>query len=329
MKWLRKLLFPFSILYWGITAVRNKLYDVGWIKSRSYDFPVICVGNLSTGGTGKSPMVEFLIASLKEDWKLAVLSRGYKRKTTGFLEVGLDSTASETGDEPLQFKRKFPDVTVAVCEDRREGIESLKRKSDLIILDDAFQHRKVQASSYILLTTHDDLYVDDYILPMGNLREAQSGAHRADAIVVTKCPATMTIAQKEEVKRRLNPKADQGLFFAKIDYAREILGVNTVESLGFLKDKKFTLVTGIANPSPLVDFLNSQKLTFEHTAFGDHHNFTSSEISLLDRESLILCTEKDFVRLQPLIVHARLYYLPIRTEFLDDGAEKFLNRILI
>src|SRR5690554_6543669 len=130
MKWLRKLLFPFSILYWGITAVRNKLYDVGWIKSRSYDFPVICVGNLSTGGTGKSPMVEFLIASLKEDWKLAVLSRGYKRKTTGFLEVGLDSTASETGDEPLQFKRKFPDVTVAVCEDRREGIESLKRTSD-------------------------------------------------------------------------------------------------------------------------------------------------------------------------------------------------------
>lgn len=174
MKLLRKLLFPFSIIYAAITALRNRLYDLGWLKSHSYNLPIICVGNLSTGGTGKSPMVEFLVNTLKQKYKVAVLSRGYKRKTIGFRKVLVTSTVSEVGDEPLQFKKKFPEVDVAVCEVRSNGIDKLKTNADLIILDDAFQHRRVTPSLSILLTSYGDLYVDDYVLPTGNLREPKS-----------------------------------------------------------------------------------------------------------------------------------------------------------
>ncbi len=327
MKLLRKLLFPFSIIYWGITAVRNKLYDIGWLKSKSYDFPVICVGNLSTGGTGKSPMIEFLVSSLKNDWNLAVLSRGYKRKTIGFKEVKVDSTVSETGDEPLQFKRKFPDVIVAVCEDRQEGIERLRESTDLLLLDDAFQHRKVKASYNILLTSYGDLFVDDFILPVGNLRESKSGAKRADVLVVTKCPASLGKVEMKELRRKLKPKSHQEVYFTKIGYANELKDGIGPKPLNYLNGKKFTLVTGIANPKPLVEFLKTQNLNFDHKSYGDHHNFLSEEIFDLEKQDILLTTEKDFMRLQPVIKNAELYYLPIKTEFLEGTAQKFLNRI--
>lgn len=328
MKWLRKLLFPFSILYWGITALRNKLYNIGWLKSKGYDFPIICVGNLSTGGTGKSPMIEFLVRTLKNEHKLAVLSRGYKRKSKGFKEVTIDSTVSETGDEPLQFKRKFPGVIVAVCEDRQTGIENLRNRIDFLLLDDAYQHRKVRASISILLTSFGDLYVDDWILPVGNLRDPKSGANRADILVVTKCPDTLGVEEMQDIRRKLNPKPHQDLYFTRIGYSREIFNGNDQKPLKFLKGRKFTLVTGIANPKPLVAFLKSEGLSFVHKTYADHHDFSSSEITELEKETILLTTEKDFMRLQLEIKTAELYYLPIKTEFLEGAEAKFIKRIL-
>lgn len=328
MKFLRKLLFPFSLIYGGVTALRNKLYDIGWLKSHSYKLPIICVGNLSTGGTGKSPMVEFLVSSLKEKYQVSVLSRGYKRQTKGYREVMISSTVAEVGDEPLQFKRKFPDLTVAVCEIRSAGIDKLKSSSDIIVLDDAFQHRKVNPSFSILLTSYGDLYVDDCVLPAGNLREPRSGANRADLLVVTKCPEVLSTTEMDSIKRKLKPKMHQQVYFTKIVYSEDIKSYETTLSLMSLKNKRFTLVTGIANPKPLVAFLENHNLQFDHKSFSDHHHFSASEINMLDREGIILTTEKDYMRLQPFINKAELYYLPITIGFLNNTSEDFIKKIV-
>ncbi|MFK5981347.1 MAG: tetraacyldisaccharide 4'-kinase [Flavobacteriaceae bacterium] len=334
---LQKLLLPFSWLYGSILAFRNLCYDKGWLKSKSYSTPIICVGNLSTGGTGKSPMIEFLISFLKEEYQVAVLSRGYKRKTSGFLEVLENSKAEDVGDEPLQFKQKFPKVTVAVCADRQEGIEQIKVKADVILLDDAFQHRKVKASTYILLTTFDELYINDYILPTGNLRESKRGAKRADVIVVTKCPEKVSYSKLQEIQYLLNLKPDQKIYFSKIGYDESIFGITETLSIEYLNDKKFTLVTGIANPKPLVKFLKEKHFDFNHKKFPDHHHFSISEIEGLQQKEIILTTEKDFVRLQPRLDKFAVYYLPIKTiilkkqeafykEYVIDEIENFSSK---
>ena len=328
MKLLRVLLFPFSILYDVITSIRNYFYDRGWFTSKSYDIPVICVGNLSTGGTGKSPMVQFLIEFLRKDFRVGVLSRGYKRKTSGYLEVHSDSTAFDVGDEPLQFKQNYPEAIVAVCADRREGILRLKEKVDLIILDDAFQHRRVKASTYILLTPFDDLYVDDYLLPTGNLREGRVGARRADIVVVTKCPEGVAYSELQKIQHRLKLLPEQRVYFSKIGYEKMIYGASETLHLSYLQDKRFTLVTGIANPKPLVDFLNRSHFSFEHLKFADHHEFSVSEIAKLKKKEIILTTEKDFMRLHPELGKYALYYLPIKTQILNDQEGFFIQRIL-
>ncbi|HPE82501.1 MAG: tetraacyldisaccharide 4'-kinase [Aequorivita sp.] len=327
MNFLRKLLFPFSLLYGGITALRNFLYNKGFLKSKSYDFPVICVGNLSTGGTGKSPMIEFLISFLKDNHKIAVLSRGYKRKTSGYREVIITSSVEEVGDEPLQFKKKYPDITVAVCEDRQTGIKKLKSMADVVLLDDAFQHRKVKASLNILLTPFDELYMDDCMLPTGNLREPKFGAKRADVIVVTKCPENISNSTMEAVKRKLKPKPHQEIYFSKIGYSSEIKNGAEWKPLSYLKNQEFFLVTGIANPKPLVEFLKNKGLNFEEKSFPDHHNFTTAEIEVLKNHSLILTTEKDFMRLQPITSATEVYYLPIKTVILNEAESSFKRRI--
>ena len=328
MKFLRFLAFPFAILYGLVTAVRNYMYDKGWLKSKTYDVPVICVGNLSVGGTGKSPMITFLVRMLKDDYKVAVLSRGYKRKTSGYLEVKIDHTAQEVGDEPLQFKQNFPDVLIAVCADRRTGIERLKNRADVILLDDAFQHRKVKADLNILLTPCNDLYIDDYLLPMGMLREPVSGAERADIIVVTKCPNHSPYARQQEIQFRLKLKPHQKLYFSKVGYDKQIYGKTEIQPLRYLLDKPFTLVTGIANPLPLVDYLKSNGYNFTHDKFGDHHNFTASEIKKLANKEILLTTEKDYMRLQPHIDKFALYYLPIKTILLNEQQPFFRERVV-
>lgn len=322
MKLLRKILFPFSLLYGAIIFARNKMFDLGWISSKSYNFPLICVGNLSVGGTGKSPMVEYLIRLLNEDNPVATLSRGYKRNTKGFHLVQVGESSAEAGDEPLQFKTKFPEIMVAVDEDRQEGISKLRKlrpSPEVIILDDAFQHRKVVAGLYILLTAYSDLYVDDHLLPTGNLRENRAGSERADIVVVTKCPATISVGERKKIVEKMNLAKTQSLYFSCIEYDEYVTNGTSQKKLTDLPP--FVLVTGIANPSPLVAFLSTKKLNFQHVAFPDHHRFSEKEIRELRRHPLILSTEKDYMRLKNELSAKQLFYLPIETKFLKEGSE--------
>jgi len=323
----RKILFPLSWIYGIVTSLRNLFYDKGWWESRVYPMPVICVGNLSVGGTGKSPMIEFLVEHLQTDYEIAVLSRGYGRKTKGYLQVEPNDLASEVGDEPLQIKQKFPNILVAVCEDRRTGIENLKGKAQVILLDDAFQHRKVKPSFSIMLTPYGDLYIDDQILPAGNLRESKRGVRRADIVMVSKCPRKMPYVEMQKIQFRLNLKENNFLFFSRIGYDPNIQGVSESLPLEYLKDKSFTLVTGIANPKPLVSYLKGYGFDFNHKKFPDHHEFSDAEIANLKQDDLIVTTEKDFVRLQPRLQKLALYYLPIKTIVLNDQ-EDYLLRLV-
>ena len=221
MNLLRKLLFPFAILYGFITGIRNFLFDKGVLKSYSFDVPIIAVGNLSVGGTGKTPQIEYLIRLLSPSYKVATLSRGYKRKSEGFVLADSTSNAEILGDEPFQFYKKFNNIQVAVDANRKNGIEKLlsqTNKPEVILLDDAFQHRKVKAGFYILLTSYDDLYSDDFILPTGNLRESRTGAKRANLVVVTKCPATLSPDEQNKIQAKLNLTSNQELYFSYIEY---------------------------------------------------------------------------------------------------------------
>src|SRR5436190_16710825 len=225
MNLLRKILFPFAVLYGFITGIRNFLFDKNILKSYSFDLPVLAVGNLSVGGTGKTPQIEYLIRLLSSRYRVATLSRGYKRKSEGFVLANESSNAEILGDEPFQFFRKFRDIQVAVDADRKNGIEQLlaqPEKPEMILLDDAYQHRRVKAGFYILLTAYGDLYADDFILPAGNLRESRSGAKRADVIIVTKCPKNLSVAEQEKIKKKLAPKVGQDVFFTFIDYDEKV-----------------------------------------------------------------------------------------------------------
>ncbi len=329
MKLLRKILFPIVPIYYLVTWLRNRFYDWGIFKSKSYKHPIICVGNLSTGGTGKSPMIELLIHILKDRYQIATLSRGYKRETDGFRLANASDNARTLGDEPFQFYNKFHNsLQVAVDSNRQRGIEnllSLPKKPDVILLDDAFQHRKVSAGFNILLTTYSDLYYKDWVLPTGNLREPKQGAKRAQIIVVTKCPDIISDAEKEQIILKLNPEAGLQVFFSSIAYSEVVFSED--DSMSLMSLNQFTLVTGIANANPLVDFLHNKGLTFEHENFPDHHVFSVSDISKLEKESLLLTTEKDFMRLKAFpSLRDKLFYIPI--EAVVHEPELFQNCIL-
>ena len=319
----RKFLLPFSPIYGLVTRVRNLCYDKGIFNSKSYSFPIICIGNLSVGGTGKSPMVEYLIDYLGKDHRVATLSRGYGRTTKGFHLLNTSDTAKIVGDEPLQFKNKFPEVHVAVDENRQRGIAELIKivSPEVIILDDALQHRPVKAGLNILLTTYGKLYPDDLLLPAGNLREPISGANRADIILVTKCPRDLSESEQAKISRKLKLNPHQNLFFSYIDYSSEILNDDQSISLESLHGKKISLVTGIANPQPLLEHLKGEKIDFEHLRFPDHYNFKDTDIENIIGE-MILTTEKDYMRLRSLMKNQKLFYIPISLKFIK-GAEKF------
>ncbi|MFD2823043.1 tetraacyldisaccharide 4'-kinase [Lacinutrix iliipiscaria] len=324
VKLLRKIFFLIVPIYYLVTWLRNVFYDLGVFKSKAYDFPVICVGNLSVGGTGKTPMIEYLIRLLKDENQVATLSRGYKRSTEGFYLANEAANAKTLGDEPFQFYKKFKnEIQVAVDSDRQNGIATLslqERIPDVILLDDAFQHRKVQAGLNILLTTYNNLYVNDWVLPTGNLREPKSGAKRAQIIVVTKCPKDLKASDKERVVKRIQPQSNQKVFFSSIVYAKEVFSEAKKMELKALKD--FTLVTGIANAEPLVHHLESNGLKFEHLNFKDHHSFTAQDIELFESKSLIITTEKDYVRLYNYeSLKDKLFYLPI--EVVIDKSDDF------
>ena len=328
MKLIRKILFPIVPIYYGITWLRNVCYDKGVFKSKNYDFPIICVGNLSVGGTGKTPMTEYLIRLLRENYKLATLSRGYKRSTSGFQIADKTSTAETIGDEPYQFYTKFKDIIVGVDVNRQHGISKLQslKNPDVILLDDAFQHRKVEAGFNILLTSYNKLYIGDMTLPTGDLREPKSGAKRANVIVVTKCPKDITTNERNDIKQRLKPMSNQEVFFSTIDYSKRIYSNKGSTNLSDLKDVNFTLVTGIANAVPLINFLNDEGYKFEHINFKDHHVFTDADIRALNEKEIIVTTEKDFTKLGDKLFGNKLYYFPIETRIFEQ--EKF-NTLLL
>jgi len=329
MKLLRKILLPIVPIYFAITWLRNQFYDWGWKSSKAYDLPIICVGNLSTGGTGKTPTIEYLIRLLKTDHHIATLSRGYKRETTGFLIADENASAKTLGDEPFQFYSKFKDITVSVDANRQHGIQALlnQKQPDVILLDDAFQHRKVTPGFTILLTSFGKLYSDDIVLPTGNLREPRWGARRADVILVTKCPKALSEAHKQNIRSQLNIKAHQEVFFSTISHSDVIFSAHGTRNLNDLREEPITVVTGIANPQPFIAYLKSKAIEFEHLKFKDHHDFTSEDIATLKQRQVILTTEKDYVRLKPHFETEaeHLFYLPIA--FTIDRKTEFDTRI--
>lgn len=327
MKFLRFLLFPLSVIYNGITTIRNLFFDWGFFKQTSFKIPVITVGNLSVGGTGKTPQIEYLIRLLGDSFKIAVLSRGYKRKTQDFVLLNDTHAAVDVGDEPLQYFNKFKNIDVAVDVNRVAGIARLIAdvSPEVVLLDDAYQHRKVKASLSILLTKYDDLFIDDFLLPTGNLRESRSGAKRTDLILITKCPKNLTDLSKKRIITKLK-KYQKKVFFTSITYDKKTSGDKNIFTKD-LKNYQVLLITGIANPSSLLSFLQENKVNFKHCQFSDHHHFTDTEIEKIKREfaclssskKMILTTEKDYVRLKNSI--KELSYLGIQTSFLSRQEE--------
>jgi tetraacyldisaccharide 4'-kinase len=321
MNVLRKILFPFAILYGFITTIRNFLFDKGILKSTSFDIPVIAVGNLSVGGTGKTPQIEYLIRLLSDKYKVATLSRGYKRKSEGFVLADSTSNAEILGDEPFQFYQKFPNIQVAVDANRTSGITQLlsqNEKPEVVLLDDAYQHRKVKAGFYILLTAFDDLYADDFMLPTGNLRESRSGASRANIVVVTKCPKNLSDEKQEEIRLKLKLSCSQQIYFTFIDYDDAVYGNDKKIDVKDIKSEAKLLLAGIAKPKPFFDFLKNEN--DECLTFPDHHHFSETDLNDIQNKAQnkkIITTEKDYVRLKDAEMISKLYYLPIKSTFIN------------
>lgn len=320
MKTLRKILVPFSLIYAAITSLRNFLYDKGIKKSTSFEIPVIAVGNLSVGGTGKTPMVEYLIRLLSDQYNLAVLSRGYKRKSKGFYLANENTTIEEIGDEPFQYHSKFKQINVAVNADRVEGVTKILEllpKTELVLLDDAFQHRKIKAGFYIMLTAYNDLFYNDWVLPAGNLRECKSGVKRANVVVVTKCPKDFSDKEMEQIKNKINIE-NSNIFFSCIKYHHSVTNIVEEIDLNDLKDD-FIAVAGIAKPEYFYDYLKCP--VERQITFPDHHFFTPQDLKDIVAKAngrKIITTEKDYMRLQNQLPKKQLYYLPIEMDFVKD-----------
>ena len=340
MKNLKFLLYPLSLIYRLYTSFRNFLFDLGIIDSIVYKIPTIGIGNLSTGGTGKSIVVDYIIEKHKNKSKITTLSRGYNRNTKGFVQASKKSSAYEIGDEPFQFYSKHPEINVVVCEDRRKGMNIILKNlpnTDLCIWDDVFQHRFVKPGLMILTTTFQYPFYEDEILPIGNLREDKSSSKRADFIVVTKCPDNLSKKDKDSFIKSLKPLDNQKVFFSSLTYLKKIKSESEEIEIDVLKDDDFILVTGIADSSYLVNFLKFKGLKFKHLKYSDHYNFNKSSINKITELSInkkILTTEKDFGRLTPKINDRDIYYIEVGLEFpaeindndFDSNIEEYINK---
>ena len=344
----RWLLAPFSLLYGVVTGIRNQLFEWKLLPSEMFDLPVISVGNLTVGGTGKTPHTEYLINLLKDKHKVALLSRGYKRKSKGFVLATASSTATEIGDEPYQVSSKFSDIYVAVDADRRNGIHQLlegnaSKDVEVVLLDDAFQHRYVVPGINIVLMDYNRPIYEDAMMPMGRLREPFSSLHRAHAVIVTKCPKDIKPIDFRVVTKHLDLKPYQRLFFTTFSYGdmRSFNAPHERKPLSALtSDTHILLVTGIASAAPLVEKLREHTEHITHMEYGDHHDFTSAELKEISKayaaigtaKKLIITTEKDAARLRDLpldeAVASNLHILPIEVEFLQGQQESFNNYII-
>ncbi|PWK29185.1 lipid-A-disaccharide kinase [Arcicella aurantiaca] len=333
-------LLPFSWLYGFVTDCRNYLYDSECWKTTLFDKPIINVGNLTVGGTGKSPHVEYLIRLLKDKYEVATLSRGYGRKTKGFIHADTSANAKKIGDEPLQFYQKFKnDVDVYVGENRVEALQKIfteNPKTDVVILDDAFQHRPVKSSLNLLLVDYSRPIDKDYPFPAGRLRERRHGAKRADAVIVTKCP-DLSIDERSQLKLRLNNYLENNIpiFFTKILYGKPQNCRSEIKN-GDLQ--KVLLLSGIANPKPFEEYAKANFEVIEHLIYKDHHDFSEKDLEeilakIQDDSTTILMTEKDMVKFKPFLNHSllantALYYLPIEIGFLEDSMKKDFDEMI-
>jgi len=339
------ILYPFSLLYGAITGFRNLLYDLGILHSKKFSIPVICVGNITVGGTGKTPHTEYLVRLLEREFRVAVLSRGYKRKSTGFIIADKTSSVSDIGDEPLQVFRKFPGIIVAVDADRRNGIKRIMEKfpeTNVIILDDGFQHRSVKPGLSILLTDYSRLLTRDNLMPCGRLRESSLNRKRADIIIVTKTDPAITDNELEEIKRELQTSVDQSVLFTKIIYSDPV-PVFKEENAGhdpFKPDdpgeKGAILITGIASPAGIKNYLKQYFSQIVHLDFPDHHNFKGRDLDKINaawqklptHQKILITTEKDAVRLREFTniapgIKSAFYYLPVEVCFLKEHKNEF------
>ena len=342
---MKRLLAPLSWLYAIVLGIRHWLYDCGILKSRSFSVPTICIGNLALGGTGKTPHTEYLIRLLKDKANVAVLSRGYGRKSTGFILANEDTPYEQIGDEPLQYRLKFNNITVAVDEDRCDGVSNLMRMEqapEVILLDDAYQHRKIKPGLNILLTEYYNIYKKDMLVPAGNLRDIKCAAKRADIIIVTKSPRVLLPYDKRDVVNVINAKPYQKIFFTYIDFQKLTPINQTAKDTPLQNMKSVYLFCGIANPYPLEDHLKRKYNTLITNYFGDHHCFTDSDIdmilsgfdSVIGKNKIIVTTEKDLMRLTNSSYINRfdnvpLFTIPIEVRFNDEKEEETFKNLIV
>ena len=337
MKPLQSVLFPFSLLYGTIIALRNILFDKGILNTQTPKIPNVGVGNLSVGGTGKSVVIDYIISIFKEQYSLLVISRGYKRKTKGVIVANSNSTAYEIGDEPYQFLSKH-NVGIIVSEKRERAlkvISEFKKLPDIILFDDIMQHRFITPKCLIVTTTYSEPFFRDNLLPAGRLRESPKQIKRAQIILINKCPDNISIKDQTLFLNKIKPLACNRVYFTTIAYEKSVKNKLKSINLSSIKNS-FLLITGIANPKYLVDYLNKRGLDFLHLKYPNHHNFKENEIKEIRRQQKgrkIITTEKDFGRLENYFTSNELFFIPIKLKFIGDGKENqfktYLESLLI
>ena len=333
MKWFIWILSPLSLLFSVITRTRNSLYDLGFFKELQLKTPIIGVGNITVGGTGKTPHCEYIAKTLDSEYKLALLSKGYGRNTNNFNYVEISSKAIEVGDEALQTKQNSPNQIVAVDHSRVNGIQKILKdfpKTNVFILDDAFQHRSIKIGLNILLTDYNNPVYKDFIMPVGKLRESRTGIKRADCIIVTKCPENLSDKEADKIENKL--KFDGTVFFSKIKY-QDIISINDKTVLKSIKGKSILLITGIFNSNPILDYLQNINVNFRHLKFSDHYKYESKDIKKIIKtyqksNDFILTTEKDAQKLKEFneLKNLPVYYLKVTIDFLWNK-DKFDKKI--
>jgi tetraacyldisaccharide 4'-kinase len=338
------LLYPLSLIYGMATGLRNFLFNAGILKSEKFSIPVICVGNITMGGTGKTPHTEYLAALLSSNFNVAILSRGYKRSTSDFNLVVSSSSVQESGDEPLQMARKFPGVLVAVERNRVKGIRKIleiRPETEVIILDDGFQHRRLSPGLSVLLSDFSKPVTEDHLLPYGSLRESRNNIRRADIILITKTPENISPETRRAIKRTFEELPHQDLFFTSLKYGQPVPVYNYVpqnfnSEWNSFSDNGAVLVTGIANPARFEDHLKRTFSKIIHLSFRDHHNFTEEDMKKISKAwnqlktpvRYVITTEKDAVRLRGIRgleeeIKSALYYIPVEIEFLNNDKDEF------
>ena len=318
---MRSLLLPISLFYYLFQFVRNKLYEWNLLTSKYFNIPTISVGNLSVGGTGKTPLVNYIISTFKNDYKIAFLSRGYGRSSSGYILASKNTVVNEIGDEPYLIKKNHNELTVAVSENRVHGIEkTLEKIKDIqmFVLDDAFQHRKLKCKLNIILSKFSRPYYNDFVIPSGNLREPKSGIKRAQIIIISKCPYDLNKTNRQEIIKKINPLPYQKVFFTTVDYNECLLGKNNI-MINDLIDSPILLVTGIADSSELEKYLNKKKIIFDHLRFDDHHNYSQNDINLIKSKSIgkkVVTTKKDYYKIIAIESIKNIYCIDISIKFL-------------